>query len=134
VIVLDADIVTACMEHGHVHAARALEVLVSDDDLIIHPLTLAECAVGAVDKGHESILRLLVEQVAVWSPDPGHSRRVEHLRAATSLNLLECCALDVAEHENATLATFDARLAQVARIRTCPVLTLTAASRPAELT
>lgn len=132
-ILLDADVVTACVERGHVHANRAFEVLDTDDALAIHPLTLAQCAVGAVDKGRESTLRALVEQVGVtvWSPDPGHSRRIEHLRVTTSLNLLECCVLDAAEHENATLATFDARLAQVARVRARPVLTLTAAERPA---
>lgn len=132
-IVLDADVVTACVEHGHVHANRALEVLDTDDALAVHPLVFAQCAVGAVDKRHELMLRTLVEQVgvAVWAPDPGHSKRVEHLRVTTSLSLLECCVLDAAEHENATLATFDARLAQVARVRACPVLTLTAADRPA---
>lgn len=132
-ILLDADIVTACVEHGHVHANRALEVIDTDDSLAIHPLTFAECAVGAVDKGHEVRLRALVERlgVTVWSPDPGHSRRVERLRVTTSLSLLESCVLDAAEHENATLATFDARLAQIARVRARPVLALTAAERPA---
>ncbi|MDR3068703.1 MAG: PIN domain-containing protein [Cellulomonas sp.] len=132
-ILLDADIVSACVEYGHVHANRALEVLDTDDSLAIHPLTFAQCAVGAVDRGHEARLRALVEQVgvAVWSPDPGHQRRVEHLRVTTSLSLLECCVLDAAERENATLATFDARLAQVARVRARPVLALAAADRPA---
>jgi len=131
VILLDADVVTACMERGHVHADRAMEVITTDDALLVHPLVLLECAVGAVDKGDESRLRTLERIMKVWSPDPRHSQRVEHLRVTTSLSLLECCVLDAAERENATLATFNAHLAQVARVRARPLLTLAAADRPA---
>jgi len=133
VIFLDTDVVTACMERGHVHANRALELITTDDALAIHPLALAQCAVEAVDKGGELMLHMLLEGIGVqvWSPDPRHSRRVEHLRAITSVSLLEGCVLDAAEHENATLATFNARLAQLARVRACPVLTLAADARPA---
>ncbi|MCL2422996.1 MAG: PIN domain-containing protein [Micrococcales bacterium] len=132
-IFLDTDVVAAYTERGHIHANRALELLATNEVLAIHPLALAQCAVDAVDKGDELRLHMLMERigVTVWSPDPRHSRRVEHLRAITSVSLLEGCVLDAAERENATLATFNARLAQLARVRACPVLTLAADARPA---
>jgi len=126
VIVLDANVIIAFAEHGHVHAAQALDILDTEEELLIHPLTLAECVVGAARQGQEPALRDLMERVGVmvWSPDPEHPWRLGRLRASTSLRLPDCCVLDVADHEDATLATFDTRLAQVARDRDRPALTL----------
>jgi predicted nucleic acid-binding protein len=48
--------------------------------------------------------------------------RLAGLRASTGLKLPDCCALLVAEAQGAALATFDDRLARVARSRGVAVL------------
>ncbi len=53
--------------------------------------------------------------------DDDQSLRLAELRVVTGLRLPACCLLDVAIRQHATLATFDAALAAVARHHGIPV-------------
>jgi len=117
VIVLDANVLIAHFEDDHTFAGRAEAILESDDDLLIHPLTLAECLVGAVRTGREDELRggLDAIGVATWQPDAEHPYRLARLRVRTRLRLPDCCALEAAVSTGAALATFDEALAEAAQ-------------------
>ena len=116
-IALDANVLIAYCEENHVHAMRALPIIDTEEELAIHPLTLAECAVGPVGAGQLRGFRQRVASLGlhVWQPDADHYYRIATLRATTSLKLPDCCVLDCARTLSATLATFDAHLAEVAR-------------------
>jgi len=101
----------------HANAAAAYELLDTEDELIIHPLTLSECAVGPARSGQLATFRrqLVNLGVEVWQPDNEHYFRMASLRASTTLKLPDCCVVDCARTKSATLATFDVRLAAIAR-------------------
>jgi len=117
VIALDANVLIAYYEENHVHAMRALPIIDTEEELAIHPLTLAECAVGPAGGGQLAMFQRRIERLGltIWQPDPDHYYRIATLRATTSLKLPDCCVLDCARTMSATLATFDAHLAEVAR-------------------
>ncbi len=115
-IILDACVIISHFA-GDTHAVCARRILQTGDDLAIHPLTLAECAVAPA-KAHklptfkQAVARL---GLTVWDPDIDHHFRVAHLRATTPLKIPDCCVLDAAQCLDATLATFDTALAKTAR-------------------
>lgn len=116
-IVLDASVLIAHMVEGDVHSTRALEILDTEEELGLHPMTRAECLVGPVRVGLEveavdAIDRLGVERLASAADEPLDLAR---LRAQTGLKLPDCCVLAAALRHGASLATFDVRLAEVAR-------------------
>jgi len=115
-IILDACVLIAHLEAGHVHARQAFEILDTEDTLVIHPLTLAECLVGAVRTGQEGVFRSALERIGIniWTPDNDHPYRLARLRADYHLTMPDCCVLDAARHTSATLATFDAALSDAA--------------------
>ena len=116
-IVIDACVLIAHLEMGDAHAAQALEILDTEDELAIHPMTLAECAVGPARLKQLTIFRQACDRLGlvVWQPDIDHPYRIAHLRATTPLTLPDCCVLDAARAQSATLATFDKTLAKVAQ-------------------
>ena len=123
-IVLDACVLIAHLQPGQPQAARAREILDCDDDLSLHPLTLAECAVGPTKTGQSATFRHAVRRLGldVWQPDPEHPYRVAALRATTALKLPDCCVLDAARAQAASLATFDHALAKTAAALGVPVI------------
>ncbi|MDR0366403.1 MAG: PIN domain-containing protein [Bifidobacteriaceae bacterium] len=125
-IVVDANVLIAFLEHGHVHGEAALDILDTEDELMIHPLTLAECAVGAGKAGVEDELRAAISRIGiqVWEPDSEHPYRLGAARAASALKIPDCCVLDAADHLSATLATFDTALATASKSKGLTVLTL----------
>ncbi len=115
-IILDACVLISHYS-GDNHAARALNILDTEETLTIHPLTLAECSVAParfqkLSRFRKDITRLGLE---VWEPDLDHVYRVATLRATTPLRIPDCCALDLARFQKAILATFDVVLAKTAR-------------------
>lgn len=52
--------------------------------------------------------------------DDGELLRLAELRASSGLKLPDCCVPDVAIHHQASLATFDDKLAAAARTRSVP--------------
>lgn len=114
-IVLDASVLIAHLIDD-AHAARALEIIDTEEELLIHPMTLAECLVGPVRVNRESealatIDALGIEQLPFSDRQPVVLAR---LRASTPLKLPDCCVLAAALQTGATLATFDTTLARVA--------------------
>jgi len=125
-IVLDASVVISLLESGHVHASEAAEIMDTEEELVFHPLTLAEILVGAIKNGSEQVVLDAIERIGIeaWAPDPAHAHRIAHLRAETNLKLPDSCVLDAALAQDAILATFDEKLVQVARTHGLEVLTL----------
>ncbi len=115
-IVLDASVLIAHFATRDTHSARALELLDTEAELSIHPITLAEVLTrpardGRADLYRERIATMGIEQLPVPTEQP---LALAKLRASTSLKLPDCCVLAAAMESGATLATFDATLAKVA--------------------
>lgn len=115
-IVLDASVLIAHFAVRDAHSARALEILDTEEELAIHPLTLAEVLTRPAREGREGhyrqqIATMGIEQLPLPDAQPVALAR---LRAATKLKLPDCCVLAAALETGATLATFDATLARVA--------------------
>ncbi len=120
-ITLDASLLIAHLRTGDPHHAQATGYLRAhtDEALVIHPLNLAEVLVGAVraGRGQELLDDLHAIGVRAADSDDGEPLRLATLRVETGLKLPDCCALDTALTSESTLATFDDRLAAVARAR-----------------
>lgn len=119
VIVLDASVVIGHLDAGDAHHAAATTLLLgaAGEELIIHPLTLAESLVSAAraDRTGEvlaDLARLAIRQADV---DHGQAVRLAGLRVSAGLRLPDCVVLDTARREGAALATFDRELAGAAR-------------------
>lgn len=114
---LDASVLIAHLANDDIHGSEAFEILDTEEELAIHPFTLAECLVGPARLGRAEealaiIERLGVEQVAV---PPGQSLALARLRASTRLKLPDCCVLAAVLETSARVATFDAALADAAK-------------------
>jgi predicted nucleic acid-binding protein len=125
VIVLDASVVVAWFEPTDAHHRMAAAFF--DDhleDLVLHPLTCAEILVGPHRAGVAGAVvhDLPVLGVRTDLPDAEQPVRLAALRAETGLKLPDCCVLDIALVHNVAVATFDDRLAGVARERGLDVL------------
>lgn len=125
-MVLDASVLIGFLDASDAHHRTAYELLASDDadDPVIHPLILAEILVSASRQGSGSQLAADVAAagIRIDLPDADQPVRLAHLRATTSLRLPDCCVLELASFHGASLATFDRRLAEVARARGLVVL------------
>lgn len=113
--VLDASVLIAYLRSADAHHERALEILVGSDELVVHPVTLAEVLVGAVrhGRGHELAGHLEALGVRQLPMDADQPLRLAELRLTSGLKLPDCCVLDAALSSRAPLATFDAVLAAV---------------------
>ncbi len=114
-IVLDASVLISHLIED-VHSTRALDIIDTEEELAIHPITLAECLVGPVRVNREAeairtIEALGIERLRISTEQP---LALAKLRASTSLKLPDCCVLAAAIETGATLATFDATLAKAA--------------------
>ncbi|WOF21525.1 PIN domain-containing protein [Microbacterium betulae] len=123
-IVLDASVMIAHMVGGDAHAERAFEILDTEDELMLHPMTAAESLVGPVRVGREAEALAVLTRLGVERHVPADDEPVElaRLRAETGLRLPGCCVLAAALVEGASLATFDTRLARAARERGVDVI------------
>jgi predicted nucleic acid-binding protein len=126
VIVVDASVVIAWLDGADAHHERATQLLLDNlgSDLLLHPVTLAEILVGpartsAAELAHDTLVQAGLRPDV---PDAGQPVRLARLRAETRLRLPDCCVLDVARVHGAALATFDDRLAMVAREQGVDVL------------
>lgn len=120
-IALDASVLIAHLNSDDVHHSAGTAILLDAEpgSMLVHPLTLAEVLVGGVRVGRGVAMRddlraAGIESVAVDLDQP---LRLAELRATTKLRLPDCCALDVALHRRASLATFDDALTVAARAR-----------------
>lgn len=123
---LDASVLIALMNTRDAHHRDAVALVrraAIAGDVIAHPITIAESAVGAAEHGrlqqvHDAFAAL---GLATALGDPDQPWRLADLRARTRLSLPDCCVLDVALESQSALATFDTRLAAVAHERGVPV-------------
>ena len=116
-IILDASVLIAHFTPGDAHGSSALEILDTEEELALHFLTLAEilvhpAKVGAERTIHKALDTLGVMQLPVTPDEPS---RIARIRATTSLRMPDACVLAAALHHGASLATFDAHLARVAK-------------------
>ncbi len=119
-MILDASAAIALRSADDPHAPAVARVVIGADELIIHPVTLAESLVVPARAGRTvEALRLLTEEIGirVESSDSDEPARVADLRAATGIALPDCYPLALAERRADVLVTFDARLAGAARAR-----------------
>jgi predicted nucleic acid-binding protein len=125
VIVLDACVLIAHLDASDAHHDRAFELLQSlaEEPFAASALTLAEVLVGparagGLERAGAALRALGVETVAIGAAAPAE---LAGLRASAGLKLPDCCVLLAAEQVGGGLATFDERLAAVARQRGVPV-------------
>ncbi|WP_350352298.1 PIN domain-containing protein [Microbacterium sp. A8/3-1] len=118
-IVLDAGVLIAHLAADDVHQDAAFEILDTEEDLLIHPLTLAEALVHPARRGTELDDLARIDSLGLLRRDENVDEPVQiaRLRAASSMTLPDCAVLATAESFGATLATFDRRLADIARSR-----------------
>jgi predicted nucleic acid-binding protein len=126
VIALDASVIIAHLDPRNVHHQTATDILLdaAPNTLIVHAITLAEVLVGGVKIGQGESMRddLRAAGISVAPLDEDESLRLANLRATTNLKMPDCCVLDVATRNDASLATFDKSLASAARHHRVPVL------------
>ncbi len=125
-IALDASVVIAHFNPADQHHRAATEIIKTGTPgrMLVHLVTMAEVLVGGVRAGQVTAMRddLQAAGIALAGHDPDEPARLAELRAGTGLKLPDCCVLDVAIHNQASLATFDAGLAAAARKRGVDVL------------
>lgn len=117
-IVADASWVVALRDPSHDHhlPAAAINRGIDDEDVWLHPVTLAECLVAPAHLGvlPDAVLRL---RAAFEVPEVERDAPVRWaaLRAATGLRLPDAVVLDTAlSHGARAIVTFDAKLAAAA--------------------
>lgn len=125
-IVVDASVLIAHLNPADDHHEAATQILMypSSDSLIVHPITLAEVLVGGVKIGRGAQMNadLQAAGVRLAGHDEQEPLRLAQLRAGSGLKMPDCCVLDAAITNGATLATFDGALAKAARQRGVAVL------------
>lgn len=118
-IVLDASVLVAHMNPADSHHEAATQILLAGTpgQMLVHPITLAEILVGGVRIGRGASMRddLYGAGIVVVTYDDDEPLRLAELRATSGLKLPDCCVLDVAVRQRASLATFDETLANAAR-------------------
>ena len=111
-IVVDASVLIAFLDHSDQHHAAAIELLAEVQRFVVHPLTLAEVMVHPVRAGVEddvlarlSAIGMIVSPLSV---DPVELARV---RVRSGLKMPDCVVLTSADAYGSEIATFDERLA-----------------------
>jgi len=126
-IVLDASLLIAYLDGSDSHhdSAEALLVDAVNDDLGVNPLTLAEVLVAPTRTGRmDAVLDVLRDLDVESLPFTVDSAvRLAELRVRTDLRMPDCCVLLAAQDAAASVASFDARLAQAAESLNLRVLT-----------
>ena len=117
-IVLDASVLIAHLNPADAHHVDATGLLLSAQpgSLLVHSMTLAEVLVGGarIGRGAQMQADLLATGIQITPHDQDEPLRLAELRAKTGLKLPDCCVLDAAISNSASLATFDQALAAAA--------------------
>lgn len=117
-IVLDAGVLIGLLDRTDAHHDTAVAVLEQQQPpYIVHSLTLAEVLVGPAKHSREDLvgheLASIGVEVAALGPDEPFA--IARARAKWRLKMPDICVLATADHYKTSLATFDRRLAGVAR-------------------
>jgi predicted nucleic acid-binding protein len=117
-IVLDASIVIVHFAPSGSYHEAATEMLrrTASEALSIHALTLSEVLVHAARQGREDWLagEVAALGISTWPMDADAPVRLARLRATRGLPMPDCCVLDAAVVQDASVMTFDRRLATAA--------------------
>ncbi len=113
-IVLDASVLVALLDESDVHHQAAVSLLsdLSDQDLGMSPISLAETIVGPARSGNLEVALAAISQLEIATIDLGDDAplRLALLRSNTGLKLPDCCVLLAAEAVGGDVATFDGQL------------------------
>ena len=125
-IVFDASVLIAYLDsddelHGDADTLLSESV---DDDFGVNSLTLAEVLVVPARAGRlEAVQKALHELEMDELPFPLDTAvRLARLHVSTDLKMPDCCMLLAAEDHHATVASFEDRLTQAAKLRGLDVL------------
>ena len=125
-IVLDASVLIAHLNplDAHHDAATGILLAAAPESLLVHTITLAEVLVGGmkIGRGAQMHADLYAAGIRLADHDEEESLRLAALRATSGLKLPDCCVLDTAISNAASLATFDHALAAAAKLRNVAVL------------
>ncbi len=119
-MILDASVVIALRSAEDRHAERAAALVIGAEDLVIHPVTLAECLVVPARAGIAEQVReqlLIGVGMHLWQPDEDEPVRVATVGAGVRVGLPDCYVLALAEHTGTAIATFDDGLRAAAGAR-----------------
>jgi predicted nucleic acid-binding protein len=113
-IVVDASVLIAYLDPDDAHHSAAVELLVeAEPPLLVHPVTAAEVLVAPVRRAMaEAVWADLVAigvEVDRTTIDP---MQLAKLRVRTGCKMPDCCVLAVAIARDASVSTFDERLAR----------------------
>lgn len=125
-IVLDATVLIAHLNPVDAHHDAATRILLatSPESMLVHTITLAEVLVGGVKIGRGAQMQADLSAAGIRPAihDEKEPLRLAELRATSGLKLPDCCVLDTAISNGASLATFDRALATAAGQRGVAVL------------
>lgn len=111
-MVIDASVLIAFLDHTDKHHAAAIELLAQVQRFVVHPLTLAEVLVHPVREGVEddvlARLSAIGMTVSPLSVDPVDLARI---RVRSGLKMPDCVVLGCAAAHGSEIATFDEQLA-----------------------
>ncbi len=117
-IVLDASVLIAHLNPTDAHHVDATGMLLiaPPGSLLVHSMTLAEVLVGGarIGRGAQMQADLLATGIEITPHVQDEPLRLAELRARTGLKLPDCCVLDAAITNSASVATFDQALAAAA--------------------
>lgn len=123
-IVVDASVLIALLDDLDAHHVPARDVLARRESFGIHTINLAETLIHGVRTDQLSAIASVIERAGVreLARQAGEAQALAVLRVSTGLKIPDCCVLAAADQHGARLATFDDRLARVARDRGNEVL------------
>jgi predicted nucleic acid-binding protein len=120
-LILDARVLIAHLDGGDPHHERAVNLLLdaAEESYRASPITLAEvltgpARIGALDRAKTALAAIGVRSTGMDDESP---EKLAAIRAATGLKMPDCCVVLAAEQDGTDLATFDDRLASVAKTR-----------------
>ncbi len=113
-MIVSTQVCSSHFEATDAHHDRATRLDVADEQLAASPLTLAEVLVGPARVGRMAQAALRDLGVTSIPLDKAAPSELASLRADTRLRLPDCSVLLAAASVQATVATFDQRLAAAA--------------------
>lgn len=117
-IVLDTSVLIGLLDPRDAHHADAIELLAElSDELVVHPLTLAEVLVGPTRSGREHDVMTDLASIGVQAANLGSDEPLllARVRVDHGLKMPDACVLATAVHYDAPLASFDTQLTEAAR-------------------
>jgi predicted nucleic acid-binding protein len=112
--VVDASVLIGYLDPNDVHHAEAVDAFVAVDQLLVHPLTLAEVLVHPARQGvAATVLATLTAIGLVVSPMPIDPLALARLRAKSGLKMPDCVVVATAAAHGLMVLTFDERLRRV---------------------